>query len=407
MDPLADRIAAHVDTLAQPPYTAGAPGITRHAYTGAYAATLRYFEAAFAELGFMVWSDPVGTLVASNRAPGEPCFGVGSHCDANRNGGRYDGTLGVVCALELCRLAAEREPGLPLRVLSFLEEEASGFGQMLLGSRIMLEAVTEEELAGYADEDGIPFIEAARRAGFEPERWRESGRALDGLFGWVEIHIEQGRVLQDSGLRLGVVDAIAGFVHADLRIGGRADHAGATPMGFRSDALVTAAEVVAEVDRLARTSADAVGTVGELRVAPGLINVIPGEAALSLDLRSVSGDHLAILSAADDFARARAAARDQECELRERGRTPPTPMDAGMVAALVEAAEASGEPWRRMASGAAHDTMQVARRVPSAMLFVPCVDGISHAPEEDADVADAALAIEVALAAATRIWSEQ
>jgi hydantoinase/carbamoylase family amidase len=404
LDASARRIAADVEALTGERYTLPGEGITRHAYTDEYAATLDYFRAAFEALGFEVWTDPVGTLVASNVGPGERAFGMGSHCDSNRNGGAWDGTLGVVSALEACRVAGDQ---LPLRVISFLEEEASGFGQMLLGSRIVLGTVSDEELISYRDEDGTPFLEAAARAGYRPDERARAGEILDGLVGWIELHIEQGRVLQDTGGRLGVVDAIAGYVHADLAIEGRADHAGATPMGYRSDAGVTAAEAVVELERLVIAhSPDTVGTVGGLTFGPGIINVIPGRAEMTLDIRSVSGDHEKVYDALSAFVRARAAARDQRVELRERNRVPSTPMDAHVVEALERAAQLSGAPWRRMPSGAAHDTQMVARRVPSAMLFVPCLDGISHSPEESADPADAALGVQVMLTAARGLLTD-
>jgi hydantoinase/carbamoylase family amidase len=400
----ARRIAADVEALTAARYTLPGAGITRYAYTDAYAATLDYFRAAFEAIGFAVWSDPVGTLVASNVGHGERAFGLGSHCDSNRNGGPWDGTLGVVSALEACRVARARGLDLPLRVISFLEEEASGFGQMLLGSRIVLGAVSDEELASYRDEHGMPFLEAAERAGYRPDERARAGEILDGLVGWIELHIEQGRVLQDTGARLGVVDAIAGYVHADLVVEGRADHAGATPMDYRSDAGLTAAEAMVELERIVRShSPDTVGTVGALSLGPGIINVIPGRAELTLDIRSVSGDHEKVYAALGDFVRARADARDQRVDLTDRNRVASTAMDWHVVEALERAAQVSGAPWRRMPSGAAHDTQMVARRVPSAMLFVPCRDGISHAPEESADPADAALGVEVMLAAASEL----
>jgi hypothetical protein len=174
--------------------------------------------------------------VARNRPPGEPVFGLGSHCDSNRNGGRYDGTLGVVAAIEVCRLERELGLGLPLQVMSFFEEEGSGFGFGLLGSRVMTRRVTEAELRALRGvDDGRPFREQAEAAGHAHGRWRESIHALDTLTGWIELHIEQGRVLQDGGFRVGIVDAITGFVQADLVVRGRADHAGATLMGQRRD----------------------------------------------------------------------------------------------------------------------------------------------------------------------------
>jgi hydantoinase/carbamoylase family amidase len=402
----ARRIAADVEALTGERYTLPGPGITRYAYTDAYAATLDYFRAAFEALGFEVWSDPVGTFVASNVGPRERAFGMGSHCDSNRNGGPWDGTLGVVSALEACRIAHESGLDLPLRVIAFLEEEASGFGQMLLGSRIVLGTVTDEELASYRDEHGVPFLEAAARAAYRPDERARAGEVLDGLVGWIELHIEQGRVLQDTGGRLGVVDAIAGYIHADVVVEGRADHAGATPMGYRSDAGITAAEAVVELERIVTShSRDTVGTIGALSFGPGIINVIPGRAEMTIDIRSVSGDHEKAFAALGDFVRARAAARDQRVDLRERNRVASTKMDPHVVEALERAAQVSGAPWRRMPSGAAHDTQMVARRVPSAMLFVPCVDGISHSPEESADPADAALGVQIMLAAVRELLS--
>ena len=338
----ARRIAADVEALTGARYTLPGPGITRYAYTDAYEATLGYFRAAFEALGFQVWSDPVGTLVASNVGPGERTFGLGSHCDSNRNGGAWDGTLGVVSALEACRIAGD---DLPLRVISFLEEEASGFGQMLLGSRIVLGAVTDEELASYRDERGVAFLEAAARAGHRPDEIARAGEILDGLVGWIELHIEQGRVLQDTGARLGVVNAIAGYVHADVTVRGRADHAGATPMGWRSDAGLTAAEAVIELERLVTAhSPDTVGTVGALTLHPGIINVIPGRAELTLDIRSVSGDHERVYAALGDFLSARADARGQAIDPVERNRVAATQMDVHVVEALERAAQVSDAP---------------------------------------------------------------
>ncbi len=400
-DGSAARIEQDIETLAGPAYTRSDEAIRRYAYTPEYRATLDYFGDALQALGFTVTEDPVGTLVARNRPPGEPVFGVGSHCDSNRNGGKYDGTMGVVTALEVCRLNAELGLDLPIQLLSFLEEEGSGFGQMLLGSRIMLQRVTEEELRDTfrAVDDGRPFWEHAAEAGYEPERWRESIHVLDDLSGWIEMHIEQARVLQDTGNRIGVVTAIAGYVHADVTVEGRADHAGATPMDFRLDAGVVAAECILELERLARAAGSGtVGTVGEIEFEPGLINVVPGRARFSIDTRGVDEDTFrGVARDVAAFAEQAAARRGLTASFAQRQTLAPTPMDTRIVGALEAAAQETGEPFLLMPSGAAHDTMCVAERVPSAMVFVPCKDGISHSPLEDAKPADAALAAEIIL----------
>jgi len=397
----ADRIAAEIDTLSGPDFTLSDEAIRRYAYTEPYRRTLDHFTGALEALDFDVYEDPVGTLVARNRPAGEPVFGIGSHCDSNRNGGRYDGTMGVVTALEVCRLNAELGLDLPLQLISFLEEEGSGFGQMLLGSRIMLERVTEEELREtfLAVDDGRSFWEHAEDAGYEPARWRECGRVLDDLTGWIEMHIEQARVLQDTGNRIGIVSAIAGYVHADVRIRGRGDHAGATPMDLRLDPTLPLAETIVELERLARAAGGGtVGTVGELEADPGLINAIAAEVRLSLDIRGPDDDRFqGVARDIGAFATVAAERRGMTADVTPRQTLAATRLDPGVVAALEEASAATGEPAMTMHSGAAHDTMCVAARVPSAMVFVPCRDGISHHPAEHAEPADAALAAEIML----------
>jgi allantoate deiminase len=399
----ARRIERDIETLAGPKYTLTSEAVRRYAYTDVYRNTLDFFTRELRSIGFAVSEDPVGTLFARNRPVGEPVFGIGSHCDSNRNGGKYDGTMGVVTALEVCRLNAELELGLPLQLISFLEEEGSGFGQMLLGSRIVAQRVSEEDLRETfrSIDDGRSFWECAAEAGYMPERWRECSRVLDDLNGWIEMHIEQARVLQDTGNRIGLVTAIAGYVHADVVVRGRGDHAGATPMDLRLDPTLPLAEAVLELERLARTAGHGtVGTVGEIEVDPGIINAIAARVRLSLDIRGPVDDvYRGVAREVAAFAVRAAEARGLSAEYSERQSLPATPMDERILAALETAAQATGEPYTRMHSGAAHDTMCVADRVPTAMVFVPCRDGISHHPAEEADPADAALAAQIILEA--------
>jgi hydantoinase/carbamoylase family amidase len=309
--------------------------------------------------------------------------------------------MGVVTALEVCRLSSERGLDLPLQLISFLEEEGSGFGQMLLGSRITAQRVDEDDLRERvrAIDDGRSFWDHAADAGYEPERWRECAHVLDDLTGWIEMHIEQARVLQDTGNRIGLVTAIAGYVHADVVVHGRGDHAGATPMDLRLDPTLVLGETAIELERLAREAGrGTVGTIGEVEVDPGIINAIAARVRFSLDIRGPEDDaYRGVARDIHAFAEEDARRRGMSAEYRERQTLSATPMDERIVAALEEAAQATGEPFMRMHSGAAHDTMCVADRVPTAMVFVPCKDGISHHPDEEADPADAALAAEIIL----------
>jgi allantoate deiminase len=403
----ARRIEQDIETLGGADYTLSDEAIRRYAYTQQYRNTLDYFARELEAIGFTVEEDAVGNFFARNRPKGEPAFGVGSHCDSNRNGGKYDGTMGVVIALEVCRLSAEEDLDLPLQLVSFLEEEGSGFGQMLLGSRIIAHRVTEDELKQkfLAIDDGRSFWEHASAAGYSPDRWRECSHVLDDLTGWIEMHIEQARVLQDTGSRIGLVTAIAGYVHADIVVHGRGDHAGATPMDLRLDPTLPMAETIVELERLARAvGKGTVGTVGEIEVDPGIINAIAARLRFSLDIRGPVDDlYRGVARDIAAFAEQAAEKRGMRAEFTERQTLPATPMDDRIVDALEAAAEATGEPFIRMHSGAAHDTMCVADRVPTAMVFVPCVDGISHHPDEDADPADGALAAEIILNAIQRV----
>lgn len=399
----AERIDHDIETLAGRDYTLSSTAIRRYAYTDVYANTLSYFRRQFQDLGFDVFEDSVGTLVARNRPAGEKVFGLGSHCDSNRNGGKYDGTMGVVTALEVCRLNRDLNLNLPLQVISFLEEEGSGFGQMLLGSRIMAQRVTEVELRQpiRALDDDRSFWEHAQAAGYHPECWRDSIQVLHDLVGWIEMHIEQGRVLQDTGNRIGLVQAIAGCVHADVTVQGRADHAGATPMDLRLDAGLVAAECMLELERLARAAGNGtVGTVGEMELQPGLVNVVPGMARFSLDIRGVDQDaFMDVANRIASFATDAAQRRGMTAAFTPRQAVPATLMDKQILEAMEVTVQATGESFMRMPSGAAHDTMCVADHVPAAMIFVPCKDGISHSPLEEASSGDAALAAEVMLGA--------
>ena len=404
----AQRIVRDVESLGGSEYTSSNDAICRYAYTPEYRNTLDHFEQALRELDFEVFEDPVGNLVARNRPAGEKVFGIGSHCDSNRNGGKWDGTLGVVTALEVCRLNAEHGLDLPLQLISFLEEEASGFGVGLLGSRIAAGRVSEEELRGIrALDDERPFVEHADEAGYEPERWQESTRILQDLIGWIELHIEQARVLQDTGRTIGIVTAIAGVTWIEVIIEGRADHAGATPMDFRLDAGIPAAECVGELERIVLAAGGgAVATVGGFELTPGLTNVIPGQARLRIDIRAPLDELVdGIVRRLEETARQVAERRGLKATVARLMGIPATPMDGRIVGALEEAARQSGEPYMLMPSGAAHDTMCVADHAPTAMVFVPCRDGISHSPEEDADPADAAVGAELMLNAIVELSS--
>jgi hydantoinase/carbamoylase family amidase len=281
----AARIAADVNRLSRPPFTETEGVIRRWAFTPSYAATDEWVRQRLLGLGFVVEHDAAGSLVGRNTEVGASAFGLGSHIDSNRNGGPWDGTLGVVCALEVARLNDELGLGLPLRIFAFAEEEGSGFGEVLLGSRVMTGACTESDLRErIRDEDGTSFREAAAAAGFAPLDLDASRRHLEGLRAWVEIHIEQARQLEIARVPLGNVTVIAGCIQGDLIFSGRADHAGATPMDLRRDAFAAAAAAAVALERIAANAGDGtVATIGQVRVEPGQRTTVPARAMLEID----------------------------------------------------------------------------------------------------------------------------
>lgn len=375
---VADRLKDEIKRFAE--FSRSGEGVTRLSFTPEYEAAISYLSGELEKLGFWTKLDPVGNFIASNGESGERCVALGSHVDSVPCGGRFDGTAGVLCALEVARIS----PNLPLKVFSFVEEEGARFGSGLLGSRCIAGEVTLDELKEHRDSEGTSFHEAAGEAGGDPDRVEDCAQSLEGVECYLEIHIEQGRVLEEAGEEIGVVEAIAGVVHAQIEIEGRADHAGATPMNLRSDAALTAAETVVELDRVAReVGGSAVGTVGKIGLSPGALNVIPGLAAIGLDVRDVDEKRRdEILEGITRFARKRAEGRGQSVGYLEQLRSEPTLMDSSLTTVLKGAADRLGILHRVMPSGAGHDAMIVARRVPAGMLFVPSRGGVSHAPEE-------------------------
>jgi hydantoinase/carbamoylase family amidase len=391
----ARRLERDIEKLSQ--FSSPGPGVTRLTFTPEYRSALDYLEEQFEGVGFEAYYDPVGNFVATNVPAGERCVALGSHVDSVPNGGRFDGTAGVLCALEVARLI----PDAPLKVFSFVEEEGSRFGSGILGSRCVVGSVSSEDLRAHTDPDGISFYEAAIDAGHEPDRVAECPANLNGVERYVEVHIEQGRVLEEGGEEIGVVEAIAGLVHGAIEVEGRADHAGATPMDLRSDSGLTAAEVVVELERLVRRiGKTAVGTVGRVELDPGALNVIPGRALVGLDVRDIDEARVdEILDGIVTFARRRARQRGQRITYREHLRTAPVDMARRVVADLEDSCEQAGVSCRRMVSGAGHDAMMIARRAPVGMLFVPSRGGISHSPEEFTQPRHLAQAVAVLLGA--------
>jgi len=349
--------------------------------------------------GMSVHRDAVGNLIG--RYPGNredaPALLIGSHLDSVRDAGRFDGPLGVLCAVSAVEAlhASQTRLDHALEVVAFADEEGVRFGSTYLGSRTVTGDLGERDLA-LTDRDGVSFAEAIRAFGGDPDAVAAARRDGAEFLGYLEVHIEQGPFLEAAGLPVGIVSAIVGFSRVAVEFTGHAGHAGTVPMGRRRDALAAAAAFVLAAEAAAIAEPGAVATVGELAVTPGAGNVIPGAVRLSLDLRHPDDATRARLrDGLETEARAIGAAREIGVGWRPAYDNGAVPADAAMAARLEAAIAALGLPIHRLPSGAGHDAAALSAITPAAMLFVRCAGGISHHPAESVAVEDVAVALVV------------
>jgi allantoate deiminase len=317
---------------------------------------------------------------------------VGSHLDTVPNAGAFDGVLGVVMAVALVDLAEGRRFPFAIEVIGFSDEEGVRFGVPFLGSRA-LAGTFDTALLNRTDESGKTLRDAIGNFGLDPGRIPDA-QASSHALGYVEFHIEQGPVLENLNLPLAIVDVISGQSRAELAFSGSAAHAGTTPMKMRKDALAGAAAWIAEVEREAQTTPALVATVGRIAVEPGAGNVVPARAIVSLDVRH-PGDHIrkAAVERLSNLAHEIATRRGLTVTWESRLDQPSVVMDSDIAAMLERAVEQAGFTAHRMASGAGHDAMVVAGRMPAGMLFLRCEQGISHHPAENVREEDVAAAL--------------
>jgi allantoate deiminase len=381
-----------VETLGQYGEQPGG-GIIRPVYSPTWKAAQTQLGEWFAEAGLQVREDAVGNLFGRLEGDSSRTVMTGSHIDTVLLGGRYDGALGVLSALAAVR-ALKQQAGKPrrsLEVVALCEEEDSRFHANFWGTRGMLGLIGASELHDLVDEDGMSIAEAMRDFGLPPERYHEAVRT--DLDAFVELHIEQGRILYDEQIPIGVVETITGLYRYLTTVEGRTDHAGTTPMDLRRDALQAAIRMAAAITEVVeREGRPAVVTNGWWNVEPGAWNIVPGRALFSVDLRHP-----------DEASKQRLGRTLQEtCDrvAAERGVSVsyelasdvlPMAMHDQVKDVLVSAIESHGLGYQRMVSGAGHDSQVMATKVPTGMLFVPSVDGRSHSPAEYTSPEHAAL----------------
>jgi len=380
--PLAGSVSETLDELA----TIGRShrgGITRVAWSDELFRAYDWIGERMHELGLEVEVDPAGNLVGRWNVGTGKAVAIGSHLDTVPSGGRLDGAFGVVGALHAVALlqAEGFTPARPLWVIGFMDEEGTRFNTALFGSQAFTGGPLGD-VAERADAEGTTLRAAMAEVGREFDRAGEA-HGTDQLAAFLEMHIEQGPLLESEGLDIGVVTSIVGLRGYRVHLYGQANHAGTTPMQLRRDALAGAARVVLELREFARSRPDVTANVGKIAVDPGGANVVPGVADFTVDVRAATMDGLEELHRVVERTVATIAAEERlEFGVEATYSLDPLELDPAMVDTVERAAVAEGARWRRMPSGAGHDAMLVGRHVPTGMIFVPSRDGISHSPEE-------------------------
>lgn len=384
-----------------------AGGIDRGLATPQERAARERFAAWARAAGYALAQDRVGNLFArraGTRSGAAPIL-VGSHLDTVKTGGAYDGAYGVtgaLCALELLdRQSAATEH--PIEAVAWVGEEGSRFPLGCLGSAVFAGLTSADEALALTDESGTSLRDALERGegGFLPGVPR---RANDGVAAYLELHVEQGPILESAGARLGIVTAIAGQRRFRVTVEGASGHAGTVPMATRSDSLCAAAEIILALENASRAADPSVVTVGRLALEPGSANVIPRRVVFTVDMRAPEDAKVDKVERALELAASRVQeARDVRVAIEDLERRTATPMDPRMREAVRRATNATGEKYIDVPSGAGHDTMCIAAIAPVAMIFVPSIGGVSHVGDERTSDADLELGVETLAAAIVEV----
>lgn len=360
-------------------------GVTRLGYTkneDVMHGAIRNFAR---EMGLKYSSDEVGNTYVYDENYSE-YYLIGSHLDSVISGGRYDGVVGVLAGLLILKWIKDNNLNIPLKVVAFRCEESSSFGIATVGSGLITKKLQIEKMKKVKNTEGVSLYEALRFRGYNPEC-----RKIEGVLNYFELHIEQGRILEDEGLKIGIINSIAAATRYWLTIDGRQDHSGATPMGMRQDALCAAGEIIIELENIAKRESvhSSVGTVGYLGNYPNAFNVVPGRVKMGLDIRGVEKDSIdriddEIVKFVDEVCKK----RNLKYELDNISKAIPVKLDENLKNELSEVATKLGIEHKIMNSGAGHDAMKFWDIAPTGMVFIPCKDGVSHNKAEEIEYED-------------------
>ena len=381
------RIARDLEHLKQYTATPG-NGCTRLPFTKEARDAVNYLKELMTEAGLEVTEDAAGNVIGTLKGedPDAPCVMMGSHYDSVVNGGDYDGIAGVICAIEVARLLKEEgiTPKRNFVAVGFCDEEGMRFGTGYFGSGAMLGHRDVEYTKNFADTDGITIYEAMKGYGLDPEKIGEAAWEEGSIGHFLEAHIEQGPVLDAEGTELGLVEGIVGIQRYMVTVHGRADHAGTTPMDMRMDAVDAATKVISKIADWAREKADGtVSTVGYINTVPGGMNIVAEKVEFTVDIRSMNNDNI------NDITNRIRKALDKEVaeyggsyEMDNKLTITPVHLSSEMLDFMEADCKERGYTYRRMPSGAGHDSLEIGQTIPTVMIFTPSKDGRSHCPVE-------------------------
>jgi hydantoinase/carbamoylase family amidase len=369
------------------------------------------------QAGLKIHIDAIGNIFGrlDGANPKAPAVLAGSHLDTVIHGGKYDGPVGVIGALEAVRTIQENNipVGSPLEVVCFVGEESSRFGFSTLGSSLVAGEVRPNDLTNAVDQQGTKLADVLASLGITRRNFSAIKRNPNGLKAYLELHIEQGPILEAKNKRIGLVTAIAAPSRFRVVFTGQADHSGTTPMEMRKDALVASAQLIEYVEKTCRKFSSmakgrVVGTVGAMRIEPGVINAVPGKADLSVDIRGItarSKDRVATM--VKQKAGAIARARGIGVEILPIRDEHPVPLDKRLLRVTKDICDEKGLDYEIMPSGAGHDAMQMAKITPAGMIFVPSTRGISHNPLEWTDPEDICLGAQLLMETMVRVANDK
>ena len=391
-----DNIIKALDALQEFTATPGC-GVTRFPYSKEAREACAYLKERMEAVGLAVRMDNSGAVIGRLEGKSPATIMIGSHFDSVKHGGAYDGIAGVVCAIEVARLLKESgmELGYSLEVIATNDEEGARFNVGLFTGKVLLGQLSSEDLKAQVDADGVSVYQAMAAYGLKPEEIAEHKR--DDIKAFIEIHIEQGPVLEAEHKEIGIVDVIVGIKRARIRINGRADHAGTMPMHMRKDALEQATKVISKIGDRARLFRNCVATVGYLQVEPNVMNIIPQSVTFVVDIRGVDEEtimtqYYSLLADLDKMSLESGLTYDVENLLYAE----PVRMDEEIKGHFETSCIERQYDYMHLPSGAGHDAQIFGAQLPAAMLFVPSAGGRSHCPEEKSEAKDLAKAVLVA-----------